>query len=268
MAKAKTGKRPVRNVGLGMRMHRIEIIDLVRLGLSAHPQVATVFQNKQQRWMLAGEEGGGSNGDTGHYVGFAGVAPAGIDVSIPVDSKIHNSIQRRVISQQAVRAQLYRCGNSCTILVTHHSLELAAEVADRPVVLIRKLFHHRNGLLVKGTNLPVFFDRSGESIDTPSELVPLIQAVCNGVTTQRNHRTHCISVPSITLPPPPKIRASEVADAAETGASAPVETTASPDRPKGTPGSRRKNEPQWSKLEKKAARRSKAPVEAEVIAAD
>ena len=118
---------PPRNSGLGMTMNGKVIVELRRLGLGARPNITLVLQEKHKRWMIAGEEGGGCTGEIGHYIGFAGILPLGLAVSIPIQSLIPNSTQRRVISQEMIRAQLYRYGTSCDLLVTHHYLAAGAK---------------------------------------------------------------------------------------------------------------------------------------------
>jgi len=82
---------PTRNSGLGMTMHGKVVLELRRLNLGARPNLTPVFQQKHKRWMIAGEEGGGCNGELGHYIGFAGVVPDLLAVSIPIQSLIPNS---------------------------------------------------------------------------------------------------------------------------------------------------------------------------------
>ena len=198
---------PTRNSGLGMTMHGKVIVELRRLALGARPNITLVHQEKHKRWMIAGEEGGGCTGEVGHYVGFAGILPLGLAVSIPIQSLIPNSTQRRVISQEMIRAQLFRYGSSCDLLVTHHYLAAGAEEDSRPSLERRVLFHGKNGILAPGTKQPVFFDHSGESIDFPKHLVPLIQAVSKGAMTPKNNRAHCIPLPPLTLGPIKKPKA-------------------------------------------------------------
>src|SRR5208283_4145176 len=169
--------------------------------------ITLVHQEKHKRWMIAGEEGGGCTGEVGHYIGFAGILPLGLAVSIPIQSLIPNSTQRRVISQEMIRAQLFRYGSSCDLLVTHHYLAAGAEEDSRPSLERRVLFHGKNGILAPGTKQPVFFDHSGESIDFPKHLVPLIQAVSKGAMTPKNNRAHCIPLPPLTLGPIKKPKA-------------------------------------------------------------
>jgi hypothetical protein len=87
--------KPPRNSGLGMTMNGKVIVELRRLALGARPNLTPVFQQKHKRWMIAGEEGGGCTGEIGHYIGFAGVTPEGLTVSIPIQSLIPNSTQRQ-----------------------------------------------------------------------------------------------------------------------------------------------------------------------------
>ncbi len=244
---------PTRHSGLGMTMHGKVIVELKRLGLGARPNLTPVYQQKQKRWMIAGEEGGGCTGEIGHYIGFAGVTPGGISVSIPIQSLIPNSTQRRVISQEMIRAQLFRYGSSCDLLVTHHYLAPAAREGARPPLERRLLFQGKNGILAPDTKQPVFFDHAGEAVDFPMELIPLIQAVSKGATTPKNSRAHCIPLPPVMLPPVkrPKVEATPliegVALSDETPVAAAATTTATP-RGKGA-------------KRKKSAEQAVAPVE-------
>jgi hypothetical protein len=158
---------PTRNSGLGMTMHGKVIVELRRLALGARPNITLVHQEKHKRWMIAGEEGGGCTGEVGHYIGFAGILPLGLAVSIPIQSLIPNSTQRRVISQEMIRAQLFRYGSSCDLLVTHHYLAAGAKEDSRPSLERRVLFQGKNGILAPGTKQPVFFDHAGEAVDFP-----------------------------------------------------------------------------------------------------
>jgi len=198
---------PTRNSGLGMTMHGKVVLELRRLNLGARPNLTPVFQQKHKRWMIAGEEGGGCNGELGHYIGFAGVVPDPLAVSIPIQSLIPNSTQRRVISQEMVRAQLFRYGSSCDLLITHHYLAPASKEGARPPMERQVLFLGKNGILAPETKQPVFFDHSGEAIDFPKNLLPLIQAVSKGAMTPKNNRAHCIPLPPITLGPIKKSKA-------------------------------------------------------------
>jgi hypothetical protein len=190
---------PTRNSGLGMTMHGKVIQELQRLNLGARPNLTPVFQQKHKRWMIAGEEGGGCNGELGHYIGFVGVVTAPLAISIPIQSLIPNSTQRRVISQEMVRAQLFRYGSSCDLLITHHYLSPASKEGARPPMERQVLFLGKNGILAPETKQPVFFDHSGEAIDFPHNLIPLIQAVSKGAMTPKNNRAHCIPLQPINL---------------------------------------------------------------------
>ena len=163
-------------------------------------------------WMIAGEEGGGCTGEIGHYIGFAGVTPEGLTVSIPIQSFIWNTTLRKVVSQEMIRAQLYRYGTSCDLLVTHHYLAPAAKEGARPPMERRILFQGNDGILAPDTKQPVFFDHAGEAVDFPKELIPLIQAVSKGATTPKNKRAHCIPLLPVALPAikKPKVKATLV----------------------------------------------------------
>jgi len=137
---------------------------------------------------LPGEEGGGCTGEIGHYIGFAGVTPEGLTVSIPIQSFIWNTTLRKVVSQEMIRAQLYLMAPHAIYLVTHHYLAPAAKEGARPPMERRILFQGTDGILAPDTKQPVFFDHAGEAVDFPKELIPLIQAVSKGATTPKNKR--------------------------------------------------------------------------------
>lgn len=199
-----TPKYVPRKPGLGMHLDGKVVAELARRGLSARPNVYLAHQKKQDRWVIVGEEGGGSVGDVGHYTGYVGVAPEGLSVSIPTQSLIPNSCQRRAISPQLVRAQLFRYSNSCNLLVTRHYLEVGSD--GKRTLQREVLFQGLSGILADKTKQPVFFDYAGEAVDFPPELIPLIQAVSKGATTAKNHIAHCITLEPVVLPPVPPSR--------------------------------------------------------------
>jgi hypothetical protein len=185
--------------GLGSRFPKNVLRELKRLNIYCHSSVSIVFQQKSQRWMIAGEEGGGSVDRLGHYVGYLGVAPEGLAVSIPIQSFIPNRTQRRVFAHDLVRLEIFRYETSCNLTVTRHYL-VSPGAGRRSELKTVELFQQRNGILTTDSKQPVFFDGAGEAIDLPRELVPAIQAVSKGVLSQRNKRAHLIGVPDVTLP--------------------------------------------------------------------
>lgn len=185
--------------GLGSRFPKNVLRELNRLNIGCRTAVSIVFQQKNKRWMIAGEEGGGSVDRLGHYVGYVGVAPEGLAVSIPIQSFIPNRTQRRVFAQDLVRFEIFRYENSCNLTVTRHHLVSPGE-GRRPELKTDELFHQKNGILTSDSKQPVFFDHAGEPIDLPRELIPAIQAASKGVLSQRNKRAHLIGVADVSLP--------------------------------------------------------------------
>src|ERR1035441_7692942 len=55
-------------------------------------------------------------------------------------SLVPNSTQRRVIAQEMIRAQIFRYGNSCNLLVTYHWLNSAGD-SERPTLGSHRLFY-------------------------------------------------------------------------------------------------------------------------------
>jgi hypothetical protein len=184
--------------GLGSRFPKNVLRELNRLNIDCRSSVSIVFQQKSQRWMIAGEEGGGSVDRLGHYVGYVGVAPEGLTVSIPIQSFIPNRTQRRVFARDLVRFEIFRYENSCNLTVTRYRLMSPGE-GRRPELKSDEIFRQQNGILTPDSKQPVFFDRAGEPIDLPRELISAIQATSKGVLSQRNKRAHLIGVSDVTL---------------------------------------------------------------------
>jgi hypothetical protein len=185
--------------GLGSRFPKNVLRELKRLNIYCHSSVSIVFQQKSRRWMIAGEEGGGSVDRFGHYVGYVGVAPVGLAVSIPIKSFTPNRTQRRVFAQDLVRLEIFRYETSCDLTVTRFYL-VSPGGGRRSEMKTVELFRQQNGILTPDSKQPVFFDRAGEPIDLPRELIPAIQATSKGVLSQRNKRAHLIGVPDVPLP--------------------------------------------------------------------
>jgi hypothetical protein len=186
--------------GLGFRFPKLVLRELKRLGIECRPEVRIVHQKKNARWLIAGEEGGGAEGAIGHYVGFVGVSPEGVAVSLPIRSFIPNRIYRKVFAQDLLRLQVFRYEQSINLSITRHCL-VSPGPGRRPELISRDVFIQREGLLTNGSDLPVFIDRTGEPVDMPADLIPAIKAACRGVATVRNKRAHLIGLPDVTLPP-------------------------------------------------------------------
>jgi hypothetical protein len=185
--------------GLGKVYPKDVLRGLQRLNINCRTAVSVVFQQKSKRWMIAGEESGGAVGSVGHYVGYVGVAPTGLAVSIPIQSFIPNCTQRRVFAQDLVRIEILRCENSCNLTITRYCLVSPGE-GRRPKLRLEELLDQKDGILTADLKQPVFFDRTGEPIDLPSELIHAIQAASKGVLSQRNKRAYLIGVPDVPLP--------------------------------------------------------------------
>jgi hypothetical protein len=182
--------------GLGMRFHQSVVQQLRKLDLRVRTSVSIVHQQKAKRWLLAADEGGGSLKDIAHYVGYIGVAPDGLDFSLPVQALIPNATHRRIAAVQLVRFEILRAGESCDLAVTHHFLQ-AEQEGRRPQLRRSDLFVGRSGVLTEDSKEPIFFDRSGEEIDVPSALLPGIHAVAQASFCFRCHHAHLIGLPPL-----------------------------------------------------------------------
>jgi hypothetical protein len=184
--------------GLGMRFPQTVIRELRRVELRVNSGVSIVFQQKAKRWLLAADEGGGSLKGIAHYIGYAGVAPDGLALSLPVHALIPNAIHRRVAGASLVRFEILRAGESCDLAVTHHYFESPQE-GRRPVMRKTNLFVGRSGVLTPESREPLFFDRSGEIIDIPAPLLAGVQALTAAAFCFQCKHAHLIGLPAVDL---------------------------------------------------------------------
>ena len=163
--------------------------------------------------MIAGEEGGGCTGEIGHYIGFAGVTPEGLTVSIPIQSFIWNTT--------LAQSYIPRDDTGPTLPLW----QLMRLIGDAPLPGPRR---KRGSATPYGApdsipgqrmvsspqiqSNPYFLTTPARPSTSRKSLVPLIQAVSKGATTPKNKRAHCIPLLPVALPAikKPKVKATPV----------------------------------------------------------
>jgi len=192
--------RPQQNRGgLGMELTAPARQELIRSGFRIRPAVSIVHQPKSKRWLLSGEEGGGSVKAIGHYVGYVGTNTDASVLSLPVQALLPNVIHRRVLSSSLIRFEIFRYEQSCELAITHLYLDPAPE-GQRPRIARRELFRGRDGLLTADNPVPLFFSRSGELIELPEHITPGLAAVARGAQCINCRHAHLIGLPTIRVP--------------------------------------------------------------------
>ncbi len=162
--------------GLGLRLSPKELFALNAAKIQAHSTVSLAFQRKSKRWVLRAEESGGGTVAVGHYVGFTGVEPTGILLSYSSQTLDPNSGHRFVFAEGLIRFEIFRYGDKCHILISHHSMGLTSGEpgeTNRPAHFRRDLLLGHHGTIQKDGSISLL-DRSGEEIDIPAYLLASI----------------------------------------------------------------------------------------------
>jgi hypothetical protein len=159
-------------------------------GIYAHSVVSVEHQQLAQRYVLRGLESGGSAGDVGRYVTFAGEDGQPLEYLHPVEAIGVNGLHAVVISAAFVRVDMLRKGRTYELLITRHSLSSATD-GRRPQLETGILFrgiHGRVELDLSGRDkaqagnvVPTFYSLAGEVIAVPEKFLPLVRAATKGV---------------------------------------------------------------------------------------
>jgi hypothetical protein len=184
--------------GLILKLSAPALTELRRGGISARPTTSIVYQEKSKRWLIFGEESGGSIKPIGHYVGFVGVEADGLVLSLPIQSLVPNGSHRRVYGTHLARIEMYRYEQSCDLSITLHAL-LSPGEGRRPRFRRIEIFLARNGILTADNPVPLFFNRSGELVDLPSQFLPAIIAATKGVQCLNCKHSHLVGVAALPM---------------------------------------------------------------------
>ena len=197
----------------GLPLTRRAIKELKNRGIFAHPLLSIEHQQLAGRYVLRGLESGGSVGDVGRYVTFAGQEGSQLEFLQPVESIAVNGLHAVVISPEVVRADLLRKGRTYELLITQHSL-CSIENGSRPQLNTDILFRGIHGRLeldlcgkdkaLAGSVEPEFYSLAGESLVVPDLFLPVIRAATKAVNCIECSHAHYLRQPHHPKDQPPR----------------------------------------------------------------
>lgn len=162
----------------GLRLPAITLKSLQAAGIYCQPAVSIEHQHLAGRYVLRGVESGGAVVGLGAYCGFVDEEGKPMSWLQRVDSIAVNGVHGVVISAGFIRLQMLRVQRTYDLLITRHSLA-NLEDGKRPRLESSILFYGRRGTLgmdlaskdaeFRGTVSPVFYSRSGEPANLPSQ---------------------------------------------------------------------------------------------------
>lgn len=173
----------------GLPLPRRAVRVLRERGIFAHAIVSVEHQHLAERYVLRGVESGGSTGDIGRYVTFAGTDGLALECFHPVESIAVNGLHAIVIVPEVVRVDILRKGRTYELLITGHRLT-SAENGARPRLETEVLFRGVHGRLEldlarqdkgqAGKVIPSFYSFSGEEVTIPEKFMAVIRAATQG----------------------------------------------------------------------------------------
>ena len=193
----------------GLALPRRAVRILKERGIFAHALISVEHQQLAQRYVLRGLESGGSVGDVGRYVTFAGLKGQPLEYLHPVEAIGVNGLHAVVISPEVVRVDMLRKGRTYELLMTRHTV-CSVENGNRPACVTAILFRGIHGRLEldlygkdkaqAGRVAPTFYSLSGEPVAIPEEFLAVIRAATRGVNCSGCSHAHYLRKP---LPRPP-----------------------------------------------------------------
>lgn len=187
--------------GLGLRLSPKELLALKAASIQVHSTVSLRFQNKSKRWVLQAEESGGGISAIGHYVGFTGVEPTGILLSFSNQTMDPNSGHRLVFAEALVRFELFRYGEHCHVLISHHAIvaKQSLDANNRPTHFRRDLLLGHQGTIRQDGSI-LFLDRSGEPVEISESLKKGLEKTLAGSRCLACATSFLEKLPSVSLP--------------------------------------------------------------------
>src|SRR5215467_4281904 len=111
----------------GLPLSRRAVRILKDAGIYAHSLLSVEHQELAKRYVIRGLESGGSVGDVGRYVTFAGENGEALEYLHPVETIAVNGLHAVVISNVLLRADMLRKGRTYELLITRHWLASATD---------------------------------------------------------------------------------------------------------------------------------------------
>jgi hypothetical protein len=197
----------------GLVLPRRALRRLTEVGIFAKTSVSLEHQHIAHRYVIRGIESGGAVEEMGHYVTFCGEDGEPLPWLHPIDSIGVNGVHALVIAPSLVRVEMFRCGHTYDILITHHAPG-AADNGRRPPLESKVLFRAHDGYLAvdlvkehkiqRGSAIPAFFSRAGEAVSIPSQFEAVVRAVANGANCVGCGHSHFLCAPEPTDKPLPE----------------------------------------------------------------
>jgi hypothetical protein len=174
----------------GLPLPRRAVKVLRERGIFAHALVSVEHQQLAERYVLRGLESGGSTGDVGRYVTFAGRDGQPLECLHPVESIAVNGLHAVVIAPEVVRVDMLRKDRTYELLITEHCLS-STDGGNRPQLETKVRFRGFHGRLEldlprrdkaqAGSVVPSFYSLAGEQVTLPEKFVALARAATRGV---------------------------------------------------------------------------------------
>jgi hypothetical protein len=162
----------------GLRLPAVTLNHLRTAGIYCQPSISIEHQHLARKYVLRGVESGGAVAELGAYSSFVDEQGAALSWLQRIDSIGVNGVHAIVVGRVLVRVQMLRIERTYDLLITRHSLASSAN-RQRPQLESSILFYGRRGSLemelwgkdaaFRGAVCPVFYSRSGETVNLPRE---------------------------------------------------------------------------------------------------
>lgn len=192
----------------GLRLPSITLKRLRDAGIYCQPTISIEYQRKANSYVLRGVESGGAVPAIGAYCSFTDKQGQVLAWLQRIDSVGVNGVHAAVVAQRFIRLQMLRVQRTYDLLISRHEIS-SAENGRRPRLESAVIFHGRRGTLemdlcneearFRGAVCPVFFSRSGELIEIPSEFQSGVTMLTAAVCCTGCHHCHLLG-PAPILP--------------------------------------------------------------------
>jgi hypothetical protein len=203
-----SGQKFTGNPGLPLGRRAVRI--LKDRGIYAHSPLSVEHQQLAHRYVIRGLESGGSTGDVGRYVTFAGKDGEPLEYLHPVETIAVNGLHAVVISNAILRADMLRKGRTYELLITRHWLSSVAD-GQKPRLECEIVFRGIHGRLELDLNgrdkaqadrvVPTFYSLAGEENVIPEKFLALVRAATRGVNCSGCSHMHYLRKPRPLGPP-------------------------------------------------------------------
>jgi hypothetical protein len=188
----------------GLPLPRRAVRILKNGGIYAHSLLSVEHQELARRYVIRGLESGGSVGDIGRYVTFAGEDGEPLEYLHPVETIAVNGLHAVVIANSMLRADMLRKERTYELLITRHGLSLVTD-GRKPKLECEIVFrgiHGRLELDLNGKDKaqaggvgPTFYSLAGEESLIPEKFLALVRAATRGANCSGCTHMHYLRKP-------------------------------------------------------------------------